>query len=151
MIIRGESATINKKDIINFFECEEIENAPCPLTNELVTGGYRQKSDGYIKTAKIEGIENPTQYWHLIKCWAKASKEDEKFNRRIQCGKLIFWMAEVSEAVEIDKLDELKKDILGKYLNNRRKGNRKIQEACFDQIVNKVTKNSKANLSLSIK
>lgn len=150
MIIRGENATMDKKDIINFFECEEIENAPCPLTNELVTGGYRQKpgTNGYIDTAKEEGIENPTQYWHLIKCWAKKSKEDEEFNRRIQCGELIFWMAEVSEAVEIEKLEELKNDILGKYLNNRIKGNRKIQEVCFDQIVNKVTKASKANLSL---
>lgn len=144
MIIRGENATMNKKDIINFFEREEIENAPCPLTNELVTGGYRQKSGGYIETAKKEGVENSTQYWHLIKCWAKKSKEDDEFNRRIQCGELIFCMAEVSEAVEIEKLEELKKCILGKYLNNRRKGNRKIQEACFDQIVNKVTKDSKS-------
>lgn len=144
MIIRGENTTMNKKDIINFFECEEIKNAPCPLTNELVTGGYRQKSGGYIETAKKEGIENPTQYWHLIECWAKTSKEDEEFNRRIQCGELIFWMAEVSEAVETEKLEELKKDILGKYLNNRIKGNRTIQEACFDQIVNKVTKDLKS-------
>lgn len=140
---------MNKKDIINFFECEEIENARCPLTNELVAGGYRQKSGGYIETAKKEGIENPTQYWHLIKCWAKKSKEDEKFNRRIQCGELIFWMAEVSEAVEKKKLEELKAEILGKYLNNRREGNRTIQEACFDQIVNKVTKSSK-NISYTI-
>lgn len=135
---------MNKKDIINFFECEEIKNAPCPITNELVKGGYRQKSGGYIETAKKEGIENPTQYWHLIKCWAKKSKEDEEFNRRIQCGELIFWMAEVSEAVEIENLKKLKDYILGNYLNNRREGNREIQKACFDQIVNKVTKDSKS-------
>lgn len=52
-------------------------------------------------------------------------------------------MAEVSEAVEIQKLKELKENILDKYMNNRREGNRKIQEICFDEIVNKVMEYSK--------
>ncbi len=44
-------------------------------------------------------------------------------------------MAEVSQAVDADTLAELKNTIVNDYLYNRRRGNRKIQEVCFDNIV----------------
>lgn len=125
-------------DIRKFFERKEIEEDPCPLTDELIQGGYIQKSGGYIKTAKQRGINNPTQYWHLIECWSKSSKPNAKFDRRIQCGELIFWMAEVSKAVDIKELEELKEEILRVYKNSRREGNRKIQQVCFDKIIHLV-------------
>lgn len=114
---------------INKNEC------PCPLTDELVGGGYRQKTGGYIQYAKECNIEHPTQYWHLIYSWSNRSKEDASFNKRIQCGELLFWMAEVSEAVDFDTLQALKDDILDNYLDNRRGGNKIIQNACYDKIV----------------
>ena len=124
--------------IKKFFERKEIEEAHCPLTNELIMGGYKQKSDGYIEYAKEKGVENPTQYWHLIESWSNNRQLDAPFDRRIQCGELIFWMAEVSKAVDFQTLTELKEEILGTYLNNRRRGNRKIQDVCYDKIVNTV-------------
>lgn len=99
-----------------------------------------QKSGGYISYAKKVGNENPTQKWHLIESWSKRSKEDAPFNKTIQCGELIFWMAEVSNAVDKNELINLKNDILENYINDRSGGNRKIQSVCFDEIVKKVEK-----------
>lgn len=99
-----------------------------------------QKSGGYIKYAKCCGVKNPTQYWHLISSWSERSRENEPFNKRIQCGELIFWMAEVSQAVDTDTLKMLKNTIVCDYLYIRRKGNRRIQEVCFDNIVKVVEK-----------
>lgn len=60
-------------------------------------------------------MTNPTQYWHLIESWSNRSDIDAKFNKKIKCGELIFWMAEVSKAVNYDKLEQLKDEILRKY------------------------------------
>ncbi len=111
------------------------DSTPCPLTDELTRNKYVQKNGGYIKYARSCRVKNPTQYWHLISSWSDHSREDQPFNKRIQCGELIFWMAEVSQAVDADTLAELKNTIVNDYLYNRRRGNRKIQEVCFDNIV----------------
>ncbi len=66
------------------------------------------------------------------------------FHKRIQCGELIFWTAEVSQAVNANTLEELKNTIVNDYLYAKIKGNRKIQEVCFDKIVNIVEKQSTA-------
>lgn len=121
------------KQVSKFFVGKD--NAECALTDELIESGYMQRYGGYIKYARSCGINNPTQYWHLISSWCDRSPEDRSFNKRIQCGELIFWMAEVSQAVDTDTLTELKNTIINDYLYNRRKGNRKIQEVCFDNIV----------------
>lgn len=139
---------MNNKQVIEFFKNKEIEEANCPLTDELIKGGYKQKSKGYIDYAKEKGVKNPTQYWHLIESWSNRSGENEEFNKNIQCGELIFWMAEVSKVVEYQDLKDLKDEILEKYIENRRDGNKKIQEVCFDKIVKKVESN---NLKQSIK
>lgn len=113
-----------------------MENVPCPLTEELIGNGYVQKYGGYKKYARQRGINNPTQFWHLIYSWSKRRNDDAPFNKRIQCGELIFWMAEVSKAVDTDTLEELKNIISNDYLHDRRNGNRKIQAVCFDKIIN---------------
>ena len=125
--------------IRNFYAGKE--NVPCPLTDDLISHGYRQKSGGYIKYAKECKVDNPTQYWHLIESWSKRRKDDAQYNKRIQCGELIFWMAEVSNAVDYDELNRLKNWIFDNCLNegkmkNRREGNKKIKEECFDKIIN---------------
>lgn len=127
---------MNKTDIERFFGSKE--NTKCPITNKLIAGGYKQKSGGYIKNAKIAGVQNPTQYWHLIYSWCGKHKDDDPFDKRIQCGELIIWMAEVSEAVPAKELSKLCDRILASYLNNRRGGNAEIKQVCFDRIVDKV-------------
>ena len=131
---------MNNRQVRNFYEGKN--NIPCPLTDQLVSAGFKQKSGGYIKYAKECNIENPTQYWHLIESWSKRSPEDSAFTKRIQCGELIFWMAEVSQAVEHDELVKLKNLIINEYLDKRTEANRKIQEVCFERIVSLVEKNS---------
>ncbi|MCI1954408.1 MAG: hypothetical protein LKJ37_05460 [Ligilactobacillus acidipiscis] len=117
------------------------ENAPCPITNRLIENGYRQKSGGYISYAKQLGVKKPTQYWHLMESWSRRSADDAKFTRAIQCGELIFWMAEVSEAVDQDTMNRLADLIIDQYVNDRHVGNRIIQETCFSKIETKVGNN----------
>lgn len=126
---------MNNRQVRKYFE--EL-NAESPVTDELIAGGFVQKSGGYISYASEMGIKNPTQKWHLIESWCKRTEETASFNRTIQCGELIFWMAEVSHAVGEEELRNLKDDILKNYLNDRSGGNRKIQSVCFDRIVNVV-------------
>ena len=127
---------MNNRQVRKFYEGKD--NIPCPLTEELVDAGSKQKSGGYIQYAKECNVNNPTQYWHLIESWCKRSPENAPFTRRIQCGELIFWMAEVSQAVEYEELVGLKDLIINKYLHRRAEGNRKIREVCFEKIVNLV-------------
>ncbi len=131
---------MNNRQVRMFYEGKD--NVPCPLTEELMAAGFKQKSGGYIQYAKECNIDNPTQYWHLIESWSKRSPEDAPFTRTIQCGELIFWMAEVSQAVEYDELVDLKNLIINKYIHKRAEGNRKIQEVCFEKIANLVENNN---------
>lgn len=130
---------MNNRQVRKFYEGKD--SIPCPLTEQLVEAGFKQKSGGYIKYAKECNIDNPTQYWHLIESWSKRSTEDAHFTRAIQCGELLFWMAEVSQAVEYDELVNLKNLIIREYLDRRTEGNRKIQEVCFERIVGIVENN----------
>lgn len=87
------------EQVYNFFK--DKEDAPCPITERLVGAGYQQKDGGYIKRAKKEGLEidytknRPSQYWHLM-TFCQIRPPQEKFSKTIQCGELIFWMAEAS-------------------------------------------------------
>lgn len=127
---------MNNKQVRNFFKTKE--NVPSPLTEQLMDAGFKQKKGGYIRYAKECNIDDPTQYWHLIESWSKRSPEDANFTKTIQCGELIFWMAEVSKAVEYDELKKLKELIVSEYLDKRSEGNRMIQKVCFERIVNLV-------------
>ena len=89
--------------------------------------------------AKRYGIKVPSQYWHLIYSWSAQSDDEAPFTKAIQCGELIFWMAESSGAVSKDKLNSLCDQILAGDVKNRRYWNRVIQRVCFDKIVETVT------------
>lgn len=89
--------------------------------------------------AKRAGIKDPSQYWHLIYSWSAQSGDDASFTKAIQCGELIFWMAESSGAVSKEELNELCDQILAGDVKNRRYWNRVIQSVCFDKIVETVT------------
>lgn len=115
------------------------KEVPHPLTEKLIAGDYKQKSGGYIKYSKEQGVVEPSQYWHLIESWCNRRVDDALFNRRIQCGELLVWMAEVvAKEDELEKLGELVELILADYRNNRRQGNRNIQEICFPIIEREV-------------
>ena len=102
---------------MNIHQVEEFfkdkKDTPCPLTERLIKAGYQQTGGGYIALAKKRGLivdytkAKPTQYWHLMEEYIPSVPEDKIFNKSIVCGELIFWMAEVSQAVPKNKLEEL--------------------------------------------
>ena len=118
------------------------ENALCPLADKLIAAEYRQVGGGYIDRARKMGIVSPSQYWHLMS-YCDSVDGEKVFGRSIVCGELIFWMAEVSEAVPEGELQGLleriiasRDDIVPGY--DRRKWNKEIQKICFDRIVAEV-------------
>lgn len=131
------------------FEIEEfftpLKDNPCPITEKLIKGGYQQKSGGYIDHAHSKHVvvdykkAMPSQSWHLLECYCPQSKKKDNFTKQIQCGELLFWMAEVSESVSESDLDELANNVL-REPNNRRRGNKLIQDICFEKIMEKVKK-----------
>lgn len=123
------------------------EHVSCPLTEKLVKAGYQQVSGGYIDRAKKEGVlvdykkNSPSQYWHLMTfCDSRDGKKT--FSKNIVCGELLFWMAEVSGAVDEFMLKTLAAQIIysadiskcetpafdRKYWNNQ------IQQTCFNNL-----------------
>ena len=91
------------------------------------------------------GIVSPSQYWHLMS-YCDSVDGEKVFGRSIVCGELIFWMAEVSEAVPEDELHGLleriiasKDDAASGY--DRKQWNKEIQKICFDRIVAEVERN----------
>ena len=140
---------MNTRQVKEFFKNKS--NTPCLLTERLIEAGYQQTSGGYIALAKKRGLivdytkAEPTQYWHLMEEYIPTVPEEKVFSKSIVCGELIFWMAEVSEAVPKAKLEELVNRIIADGDNsstppkyNRIKWNKEIQNVCFDAIMNKV-------------
>ena len=133
------------EQVINYFKGKV--DTPCPMTERLVGAGYQQKDGGYIKRAKKEGMvvdytkNSPSQYWHLM-TFAYSRPPQEKFTRTIQCGELIFWMAEASCSVSPDALEKMVDAIAYGAIGNggdrpiydRRHWNKEIQRLCFDAI-----------------
>ena len=127
---------------------QDKEQTPCPLTEKLVKAGYQQVSGGYIDRAKWRGIKvsykenSPSQYWHLM-TYCDSRSADRPFSKSVICGELIFWMAEVSGAVDKDSLERLVNQIVesadlsrgNKPVYDRRKWNREIYNLCFDRIM----------------
>ena len=127
------------------------ENVPCPLTEKLVKAGYQQISGGYIDRARWRDVKvsykenSPSQYWHLM-TYCDSRRTDHPFTKSVTCGELIFWMAEVSCAVEIEVLERLANQIIEsadlsrgtRPIYDRRKWNREIQDWCFDNLVEKL-------------
>ena len=118
-------------------------NAEAPLTIELLQNNFIQKKGTGYRIDQPEKI--PSQYTHLINyCKRKLEEGAVYFDRRVKCGELIFWMAEVSQALNKDKLLDLQQDILKKYkkgtysngkiLYDRKGANKHILETCYDRI-----------------
>ena len=125
------NSPMNIRQVKEFYK--DKENTPCPLTDKLISSGYKQTSGGYIKIAKEKGIKNPTQYWHLMN-YCDMVDENKTFSKSIVCGELIFWMAEVSGAVPKQELESLLNEIITGNIKDRKKWNKRIQEVCFDSI-----------------
>ena len=125
---------------------QDKEQTPCPLTEQLVKAGYQQISGGYIDTAKWRGVSvnfkenSPSQYWHLM-TYCDRRRADMPF-KSIACGELIFWLAEVSGAVDPVNLKRLASKVIesadlsrgSRPVYDRKKWNREIQRVCFDKI-----------------
>ena len=126
---------------------QDKEHTPCPLTEQLVKAGYQQVSGGYIDTAKWRGVKvnykenSPSQYWHLM-TYCDRRRAELPFTKSVVCGELIFWMAEVSGAVDPVDLKRLASQIIesadlsrgSRPFYDRKKWNREIQRVCFDKI-----------------
>lgn len=129
------------------------ENADCPLTNELIQSGYKQERSGYVKYFRDKGWADEKiyhQYNHLIYSWVEQSKSDGKpnatFGKTIVCGELLFWMAEVSHAVDEQELRELKNRVLAEFhakKATRKELNKEIQRVCFARTVYTVLSDTK--------
>lgn len=139
---------------------KDKEQSACPITEKLIKAGYQQKNSGYITKAKKDKIEVdykkalPTQYWHLFNSYFKQKSitDNTHFTKKVVCGELIFWMAEVLDCVEKSELLNLCNEIINnpipcrkeqQYVGSqpvycRRKWNKAIQDLCFDKIVEKV-------------
>lgn len=134
------------------------ENVPCPVTDRLIKGGFRQISGGYISYARSADIGTdhrkgePHQWWHLMKSYCERTDSEKIFGRRIVCGELLLYMAEVLGCVEKQKLEALADRILAdgtpingiltprSFSGKRRKWNKEIQMICFEPIRETVEK-----------
>lgn len=120
---------------------ENKRDVECNITKELIENGYRQKVGGYIKIAQDSGLNNPSQWWHLMNyCLSKEELHIENSNYRYTpCGELLFWMAEVSGVVEKTELEHLKRQILSSgEIGNRTKWNAEIKKLCWERLCKKV-------------
>ena len=140
---------MTKGQVKHFFI--DKESVPCPLTEKLVKAGYQQISGGYIDSARWRNVKvsykenSPSQYWHLM-IFCDRYRFDHLFTKSVTCGELIFWMAEVSDAVEKVQLERLANQIIEsadvsrgvRPIYDRRKWNREIQDLCFNKLVEKV-------------
>ncbi len=123
-------------------------NTSCALTSDLIARGYKQESGGYVSYFRKQGLSEQeiyNQYNHLIHSWVEQSELEGKYNtpfsRSITCGELIFWMAEVADAVSETELMELKEYVLEEFTTKKQtRGelNKVIQNVCFAKIVNTV-------------
>ena len=127
--------------VYDFFKSKN--DAKIPLTIELLQNNFIQKERTGYRIDQPEKI--PSQYTHLMNyCKRKLQEGAVYFDRRIQCGELIFWMAEVSKALSKDELLDLQQDIFKKYkketysngkiVYDRRGANKHILETCYDRI-----------------
>lgn len=121
------------KQLYDFFKNKK--DIDCPLTEALMRGGYVQRKGTGYRKEQIDDM--PSQYTHLMNyCEDQIRRGKNKdFPKTVTCGELIFWMAEASNAVRYEKLDELKNEILKNYQKKRKAGNTIIQKVCFDKII----------------
>lgn len=142
---------------------EGKKNHPCELTKRLIQAGYQQdEGSGYMGYAKErsktkDDIEvdyrkaEPNQWWHLIESYCERTEDNTEFTKTIQCGELIFWMAEVADCIDRSVLENLveriietgrpqksTRETMPPVRYDRKNWNREIQNICFDSIVKAV-------------
>lgn len=151
---------MTNQEVRDFFI--DKKDTPCELTKKLIRSGYQQTSGGYISYAKKLGVDvnyqdaEPNQWWHLIKSYCDNRSSDSVFPKSIQCGELIFWMAEVAECVDKEDLANLVDQIIASgwptcsnnskkpnVVYDRRKWNYQIQRLCFNSIIKAVESNKR--------
>lgn len=140
---------MNIRQVEKFFK--DKENVPCPLTERLIKAGYQQTGGGYIKIARDQGLTvdytkaKPTQYWHLVEEYCPSKNGSDAFS--VSCGELIFWMAEVSDAVPKSDLEKLSNRIIASAIKaqpsskpkyDRQKWNQEIRNVCSQAIINAI-------------
>ncbi len=120
----------------NYFE--PLMNAPCPKTDALIMSGFQQKSGGYIDYAKECGIfvdykkALPNQGWHFIRSYLDRTDPDKARIESVICGELIYWLAEVSNALSEEELDELSREVRAL---DRKNANSLIKARCFPRVL----------------
>ncbi len=132
---------MNKKQILKYFS--GFEATKTPITDKLIASGHPNKNDLYLQTARAWNVQNVTQYWHLIHCWAVQSKDSELFIRRIKYGELYVWMAEVSNVISKEELQELVDEVINDKQSTRGQKNRKLKARLFDLIAEEVESKTK--------
>lgn len=113
----------------------------CPITEKLMDEGFRQKNRGYIENARNLGINNPSQWWHLMYYCVTKMEIGTKNYPYTPCGELLFWMAEVSGAISAEELQALQEEICHQKIE-RSEGNKKIKELCWNRIKETVERQS---------
>lgn len=120
----------------NYFE--PLMNAPCPKTDALIKSGFQQSADGYIDYAKQIGITvdyrmaMPNQGWHFIRSYLDRTDPEKARIENVICGELIYWLAEVSNALSEEELDELSREVRAL---DRKKANSVIKARCFPRVM----------------
>ncbi|QKL33193.1 hypothetical protein [Streptococcus mitis] len=129
------------QNVYDFFKSKNFAKAP--LTIELMQNNFIQEEGTGYRIDQPEKI--PSQYTHLINyCKKRLQDGAVYFNRTVQCGELIFWMAEVSQALSKKELLDLQQNILknykketysnGKIVYDRKAANQLILKTCYDRI-----------------
>ena len=92
---------------------EPLMFAPCPKTEMAMKKGLAQKSGGYISFAKKCGIPispetgSPAQGWHFLRSYLDRTDPNKARIGNILCSELWIWLAEISNAVPNNELDDL--------------------------------------------
>ncbi len=115
---------------------ESKENSPCEITTYLIKGGFHQRyGTGYLSNVKSGDI--PSQWQHIMSYCLE--KEENKAYPFTPCGELLFWMAEISNAVSPQDLKKLAEKIVeNEPKKNRRIRNSEIKELCWQKIKLKI-------------
>ncbi len=138
-----QKVQVKERDFMNYYVpfrnyFEPLMEAPCPKTDALIMGGFQQASGGYIKYARRCGmvvdykLALPKQGWHFIRSYLDRTEPEKARIKSVVCGELIYWLAEVSNALTDEELDDLAIEVRSL---ERKKANSLIKERCFSRIV----------------
>lgn len=94
--------------VMSFFQIKE--NIPCDITTGLIKHGLHQrKGTGYLSDVKLSDT-SPSQWQHFMN-YCQGNDENKAYPYT-PCRELVFWMAEVSNAVDPKELEKLADKII---------------------------------------